>query len=329
MLVQPRRTWVHEIFTYRGTVLPTIWRRLLVVGGISLILTIGHLETHSFTLRDITPLPFTLTGFAISVFLGFRTTTAYNRFWEGRTLWGALVNASRTFTRQVQTWVALPPGAPNVSPGEPPGSQPDAAATEALTQLRRRLVHHVIAFSHALRQRLRDQHVLAEYNQLLDPPLAEALVGEPNRPQAILAHLTAIVRDAYDRGLIHPNHIPFLEASLAQMTDVQGGCERIGTTPLPYVYRVLVHQIVGIYCFSLPFGLIHTLQWFAPAVTILVAYAFFGLDAIGEELDNPFEIDANDLPLAAITRNIELDLRARLGEQNLPPPARPHRGLLL
>lgn len=322
MLVQPRRTWVHEIFTYRGTVLPTIWRRLLVVGTLSLILTIGHIETHSFTLRDITPLPFTLTGFALSVFLGFRTTTAYNRFWEGRTLWGGIVNASRNFTRQVTHWVAPPPGTP-LHP------QADDPAAQELTLLRRRLVRHVIGFAHALRQRLRDQHTLAEYTDLLDPPLAAALLSEPNRPQAILTHLSALVRDAYDRGLVHPQHVPLIEASLAQLTDMQGGCERIGNTPLPYVYRVLVHQIVGVYCFSLPFGLIHTLQWFAPAVTVLVAYAFFGLDAIGEELDNPFEIDANDLPLAALTRGIEIDLRTRLGDTDLPPPARPHRGLLL
>ncbi len=318
MLVQPRRTWIHEIFTYRGTVLPTIWRRLLVVGGISLALTIGHIETHSFVLRDITPLPFTLTGFALSVFLGFRTTTAYNRFWEGRTLWGALVNASRNFTRQVQTWVAAPPGAP-----------PDPTRDDELEQLRRRLVRHVIGFGHALRQRLRDQHAPDEYAALLDPALLTALTHDRNRPQAILAHVAALLRDAYERGFLHPQHVPVLEASLAAMTDVQGGCERIGSTPLPYIYRVLVHQIVGLYCFSLPFGLIHTLQWFAPAVTVLVAYAFFGLDAIGEELDNPFEIDANDLPLAALTSGIELDLRARLGETGLPPPARPRRGLLL
>jgi ion channel-forming bestrophin family protein len=318
MLVQPRRTWLHEIFTYRGTVLPTIWRRLLFVAGLSLALTLGHIETHTFVLRDITPLPFTLTGFALSVFLGFRTTTAYNRFWEGRTLWGALVNTCRNFTRQVQTWVA-----------PAPGSAPDEAQLAAVAELRRRLVHHTIAFGHALRQRLRDQHDPAEYAALLDPPLRDALAGDANRPQAITAHMARMLREAYDAGLLHAQHVPVLEASLTAMTDVQGGCERIGSTPLPYVYRVLVHQIVGLYCFSLPFGLIHTLQWFAPAVTMLVAYAFFGLDAIGEELDNPFEIDANDLPLAALTRGIEIDLRARLGETTLPEPARPHRGLLL
>lgn len=316
MLVQPRRPWIKEIFTYRGTVLPRIWRRLLFIAGLSFALTLGHLELKGFVVRDMTALPFTLTGFALSVFLGFRTTTAYNRFWEGRTLWGALVNTSRNLTRQVHTLLGPQPGAAPVDPAE-------------LGERRRRLVHHTIAFSHALRQRLRDEDDIDEYEALLAPSLHAALPRALNRPQAIAADLGEQLRDAYHAGLIHPQHLPVLEASLVAMTDVQGGCERIGSTPLPYVYRVLVHQIVGLYCFSLPFGLIHTLGWFAPAVTVLVSYAFFGLDAIGDELDNPFELDANDLPLSALTRGIEIDLRARLGESELPSAAEPHRGLLL
>jgi putative membrane protein len=316
MLVQSRQTWIKEIFTYRGTVLPRIWRRLLFIAGLSCALTLGHLELRQFILRDITPLPFTLTGFALSVFLGFRTTTAYNRFWEGRTLWGALVNTCRNLTRQVHTWLGPQPGGPAVDPVE-------------LAERRRRVVHHAIAFSHALRQRLRDEDDIDAYAALLDPPFCQALARDHNRPQAIAAAIGEQLRQAHEAGLIHPQHVALLEANLVAMTDIQGGCERIGSTPLPYVYRVLVHQIVGLYCFSLPFGLIHTLGWFAPAVAVLVSYAFFGLDAIGEELDNPFEVDANDLPLSALTRAIEIDLRARLGESDLPAPAEPHHGLLL
>lgn len=316
MLVRPRRSWIKEIFTYRGTVLPRIWRRLLFIAGLAFTLTLGHLELKGFIVRDITPLPFTLAGFALSVFLGFRTSTAYNRFWEGRTLWGALVNAARNFTRQVHTWLGPQPGAAPVD-------------VEALGERRRRLVYHTIAFSHALRQRLRDEDDIDAYAALIDPPLRAALARDVNRPQAIVSHIGEQLREAYAAGLIHPQHVPVLEAGLAAMTDIQGGCERIANTPLPYVYSVLVHQIVGLYCFSLPFGLLHTLGWLAPAVSVLVSYAFFGLDAIGDELDNPFEVDANDLPLAALTRGIEIDLRARLGESELPTPAAPHHGLLL
>ena len=316
MLVQPRQTWIKEIFTYRGTVLPRIWRRLLFIACLSLVLTVVHVELRDFIIKDITPLPFTLTGFALSVFLGFRTSTAYNRFWEGRTLWGAMVNVCRNLTRHVANWIGPQPGGP---PGD---------AWE-LGERRRRLVHHAIAFTHAVRQRLRDEDDIDAYAALLDAPLCEALKRDLNRPQAIAAAMGAQLRQAYDAGLIHPQHVGMLEHDLVLMTDIQGGCERIGSTPLPYVYRVLVHQIVGLYCFSLPFGLTHTLGWFAPAVSVLVSYAFFGLDAIGDELDNPFETDANDLPLAALTRAIEIDLRARLGESDLPSPAEPHHGLLL
>ncbi len=318
MLVQSQRSWLREIFTYQGTVLPRIWRRLLAVAGLSFMLTLGHVELHQFIVQDITPLPFTLTGFALSVFLGFRTSTAYNRFWEGRTLWGAQVNSSRSFTRQVHAWI-----------GPVPGATADTDAVLGLGELRRRLVHQTIAFGHALRQRLREDDDVDEYEALLDDELRATITTDVNRPQAILSHMAKLLRSAYEHGLIHAQHVPILEGTLTSMTDIQGGCERIRSTPLPYVYRVLVHQIVGLYCFALPFGLIHTLQWFAPIVTVLASYAFFGLDAIGEELDNPFETDANDLPLAAITRTIEIDLRARLGETDLPPPAVPHDGLLL
>ena len=318
VLVQSRQTWLREIFTYQGTVLPRIWRRLMFVAILTVALTVVHVELRQFIVQDITPLPFTLTGFALSVFLGFRTSTAYNRFWEGRTLWGGQVNASRSFTRQVQTWL-----------GPPPGVVLDAAQMGAIVDLRRRLVHHAIAFSHALRQRLREEDDTDEYEALLDPHLCVTIGADLNRPQAIASHMADLLRRAYDDRLIHPQHVPIMEGSLTAMTDIQGGCERIRSTPLPYVYRVLVHQIVGAYCFALPFSLIHTVGWFSPVVAVMVAYSFFGLDAIGEELDNPFETDANDLPLAAITRSIEIDLRARLGESDLPEQAVPHDGLLL
>jgi ion channel-forming bestrophin family protein len=318
MIVLPRRTWIRDIFTYRGTVLPRIWRRLLFIAGLSVLLTVGHLELGLFVPKDITTLPFTLTGFALSVFLGFRTTTAYNRYWEGRTLWGALINTERSFTRQVLHWIG-----PNA------GTTLDDRQSAALAARRSALVHLAVGFAHALRLRLRDQDdvaALARFAAADDLPHLEA---DNNRPQWFIHRITAELRRLLDEGLIHPQHVTFFDASLTAMTDIQGACERIRNTPLPYVYAVLVHQIVGFYCVALPWGLLHTLQWIMPAVAVLVSYAFFGLDVIGEELDNPFDTDANDLPLASLCTAIEIDQRARLGEQDLPPFAQPHNGLLL
>jgi putative membrane protein len=121
--------------------------------------------------------------------------------------------------------------------------------------------------------------------------------------------------------------VPVLEASLTTLTDIQGACERIKSTPIPYSYTVLLHRIVAVYCTLLPFGLMDSIKWATPAVVLAISYCFFGLDAIGDELEQPFGVDINDLPLKAISRTIERNLRERLGEK-VPPPVAPARGVL-
>jgi putative membrane protein len=91
---------------------------------------------------------------------------------------------------------------------------------------------------------------------------------------------------------------------------------------------VLIHRIVAVYCLGLPFGIIDTVGVFTPIVVMMVAYAFFGLDAVGDEIEDPFGLEPNDLPLSALSRMIEVNLRQRLGERDLPPLLRPEKGLL-
>ena len=128
-------------------------------------------------------------------------------------------------------------------------------------------------------------------------------------------------------GWVHPQHGLVLEAALIGITDIQGACERIRSTPIPYSYTVLIHRIVAVYCMLLPFGLMETVKWATPAVVLAISYCFFGLDAVGDELEDPFGTQANDLPLDAISRTIERDLRRRLGEV-VPGPIEPKRGVL-
>jgi ion channel-forming bestrophin family protein len=110
---------------------------------------------------------------------------------------------------------------------------------------------------------------------------------------------------------------------------VQGGCERIRATPIPWSYTVLMHTIVAAYCFALPFGLVATTKLLTPVVVVLIAYAFLGLDAVGDELEQPFGREENDLPLDAISSTIELNLRQLLGETDLPELAEPDAGGIL
>jgi putative membrane protein len=307
-----RPRWLELVFTYRGAALERIRGRLLAVFTVAVAVTLA--ADHFHVLRTtISVVPFTLVGLALSIFLGFRNNTSYDRFWEGRRLWGALVNATRSYARRTLLFLTPAPG-------------DDAAKVDAV---RTTLVKRTIAYVHALRMHLRsgiDWNELARY---LEPDELTALRTQRNVPLAILQGTAMRVRDAYRAGHIHPYHLPVLEQTLSDLTDIQGGCERIKNTPIPFSYTVLIHQIVATYCFSLPFGLVETLHEWTPIVVLIVAHAFLSLDAIGDEIEDPFGTDPNDLPLDAISQTIEINLRQALGEVDVPPLPTPVNRLLM
>lgn len=225
------------------------------------------------------------------------------------------MNDTRSLARQILTLVGPQPGAPEID-------------RDALAKLHTELVHRVIAWAHAVRLHLRGQDDLSELAPLLPSEELEALKTQRNRPYAI-THGTALrIQGAYQRGLVHPMHLPVLEQSLTSLTDIQGGAERIQSTPIPFSYTTLIHRITAVYCYALPFGVVDTVGIFTPFVVTIVAYAFFGLDVVGDEIDMPFGHDPNDLPLRSITRTIEINLRQRLGERDLPPMLEPVNGIL-
>jgi putative membrane protein len=308
MWVEKRQSSWIETVVLGGFALPHIWTRTLTVTVLSILATVLYEEVPQFH-YSLTVAPFTIIGLPLGIFLGFRNNSAYDRFWEGRKLWGALVNTSRSFTRQILTLLDSPDG------------------MEQLRDFQRETVHLLIAYVHALRLHLRD----AKPGQVLDGslPVEEhaSHEGEHNVPLGILQTLAERLATARRKGWVHPQHVLVLEASLIGITDIQGACERIRSTPIPYSYTVLIHRIVAVYCMLLPFGLMETVKWATPAVVLAISYCFFGLDAVGDELEDPFGTQANDLPLDAISRTIERDLRRRLGEV-VPGPIEPKRGVL-
>ena len=309
-------SWLRIVLTYSGSALRRIWLRLLLTTLLAVVVTELYVDFDLFHF-DLTVTPFSLIGLALSIFLGFRNNTSYDRFWEGRKLWGRLVNTSRSLTRQILTMIG------------PRERDPSELAPPAeLEATRRRLVYRLIAYVHALRLHLRDQGDLGELAPLLDADERAALEAELNRPIALLQRMGDDLRALWDRGWIDTIHLPVLEASLTALADIQGGCERIKSTPIPFSYTVLIHRIVAVYCLGLPFGIIDTVGVFTPVVVMMVAYAFFGLDAVGDEIEDPFGLEPNDLPLSALSRMIEVNLRQRLGERDLPPLLRPEKGLL-
>lgn len=293
MIVPTSMSWLGMLVAVRGTTLDRTWRRILVVTCMAIVVTILR-ERYGMFVASLTVVPFSLVGFALGIFLGFRNNTSYDRFWEGRKLWGSLVNTSRTLTRQIFTLVD----------------------TDDAT--RRELVYRVLAFVHALRLHLRDLPGVSDLSALLPGDELPVLETESNRPNAIAHRLGERFRRLYDGGSVHPLHLVALDESLTRLCDIQGGCERIKSTPIPFTYNVLMHRIVGVYCFTLPFGLVDTLHTATPFVVAMVAYTFFGLDSVGDQLEEPFGFDPNDLPLDGLCTTIEINLRERLGEGELP-----------
>ena len=312
MFVDKRRLWIATV-ALGGVALPHIWMRTLAVTAISIGVTFAYREVPALH-YSITTAPFVLIGLPLGIFLGFRNNTAYDRFWEGRKLWGSLVNTSRSLTRQIVTLVEPQPEAEDKSP-------------EAVRLHEIAMVHMLIAYVHSLRHHLRESDPFSTLARIVPEGEVARLRGESNVPIAILHRIAELMVEARRKHWIHPLHVPVVEQSLTALTDIQGGCERIKSTPIPYSYTVLMHRLVAVYCGLLPFGLDETIGWATPVVVLFVSYALFGLDAIGDEIEQPFDLDPNDLPLSTISRTIEANLRVRIGEK--PPPLfEPRNGVL-
>ena len=287
----------------RGSALAHI---ALPLGAVSANAVLLYLLHDWLTWLTLTATPFSILGVALSIFLGFRNNACYDRWWEARKLWGLLINRSRIVTRQVLDFA------------------------DSSDDVHRELVYRQIAFVHALRLHLREQlDRLPELEPFLGEEEVAALRGSTNVPNAILQGTGDRVRDLWKAGQIDTFHVPVLDDSLTVLANIQGGCERIKNPPVPLAYTMLTHRIVGMYCFTLPLGLLDSVGGLTPFVVAIVSFAFLGLDSVGSQIEDPFEEDPNDLPLSTISRMIERNLRERLGETDLPPSLGPVDGMLI
>lgn len=277
---------------------------LLLVAAISSAVALAHryLEFRP----AISPLPFSVVGVALSIFLAFRNNAAYDRYWEGRKLWGGIVNSSRSFGRQATTLLV--------------SADPDAAER---TAAQRRLVRRQIAWAHALRAALRGDDVADAMPALLEDAELVALKTAPNQPVALAQTQARELAAAAARGWLSEHRHLALDQTLTDLTALQGGCERIKKTPIPLAYRFFTHTFVRVFCVLLPFALVDQLGLATVVASLAVTFVFCVLDRIGGIIEDPFTTNFNSLPLTAICRTIEIDLRSQLGETDLPPPLLP------
>ncbi|MEM9701852.1 MAG: bestrophin family ion channel [Planctomycetota bacterium] len=326
MIVKPKRRmpWLRMIFSISGSSLEDTYPKILSAGLFAALVTGIHhvvVDRMDWSENLLSFEPFTVMGLAISVFLSFRAKATYDRWWEGRKLWGRMVNVSRSFTRQCAMMTSGAAPVPTVGADDPPPESSELGGRCGL--FAREMALRQIAYVHAFRHHLRDSDPQADLRRILDEEETEAALAQTNRPIALLQQTGLRLREAWKTGHINDYHLIHLEHSLTEMTAIQGGCERIKKTPMPYSYTVLTHRMVFFYCFALPFGLVGTLGWLCPITVLLVSYAFLGLDALGDEIEEPFGLDPEDLPLLALCRTIEIDLRELTGAGNVPPPLHP------
>ena len=304
MIVRDRPSGLKMFLLLRGSILPKILPSLLATTLIAVLVTVSHGDLFALKIT-LTTIPFSLIGLPIAIFLGFRNTAAYDRFWEGRKLWGELVLRTRNLSRQCCSLIA--------------DEQP-ATALLGLADVRVRMIFRAIAFAHALRLLLRDEAEVHEFEGLLVAAELEGIRQASNQPDYLMKKmgedLALCLREKRIDSCLATN----VDATLSGMCAAAASCERIKSTPIPFSYTLLLHRTAYLYCFLLPFGLVDSVGFMTPFVVAIVAYTFFGLDALGDEIEEPFGVDANDLPLNAICRAIEINLRESLEDVNLPKP---------
>jgi putative membrane protein len=304
MIVRPKPSVLGLLFILRGSVVPQIAPRLVGV-AIAALAAVLVAARYPVAFGHESVAPFTLIGLALSVFLSFRNNACYDRWWEGRRLWAQVIREARGFAREVAA----------ILPGDGQGA------------LRRRLVRRVIAFAAALGARLRSRDEAAAAAPFLEPEEAASIAGFGNPPDALLRACTADFAAALNVPAAADIRFQTLEARILGLSEAQAGCERIVQTPLPFAYGLLLHRTAWVFCLILPFGLVGALGWWTPAVAVVVAYTLFGLGVLGDELEEPFGLGQNDLPVDALVRQVEIELLQALGDP-APEPLQPVRYLL-
>lgn len=297
MILRPRPTGWQLLYILRGSIVPAVAPKVLAIFVLAIgVSALGELW-HPVGIERVSVAPFSLVGLVLTIFLSFRNNACHERWWEGRKQWGQLIVETRSLARECAT---LLPG--------------DAA-------LRMRVLRNAIGFAHALAARLRGKDMQAVARPWIDD--AQALASRQNTPDLLLTRISADLAEAHRAGAIDSILYGVLEQRVTAMAGIQAACERIAGTPLPFAYTLLLHRCAWLFCVLLPFGLATTLGWATPVVSAVLAYAFFGLDQLGDETEEPFGTEPNDLPLDAIVRTIEIDLLDSLGVRPLPEPLQP------
>ena len=255
----------------------------------------------------------------VGIFIVFRFNEAYQRWWEARILWGGLVNESRNFARQVETFLTT---------DRAPRLGSDAAAHA----VHRTLVYRHLAYCNALRLSLRRQDSWEELEPFLSPDELHELEGYVNKPTRLAFTQGRALAKLFEADVAQSILLTQLDATMNRLLSIQGGCERIKTTAFPDDVRFVSKAMVWLSGIAIPVAFLTTnneLHVLEVVAVVVISLSFMIVEQLGASLKNPFENLDNDTPMSALCRTIEIDLRQQLGETELPPPIEPVDGVLM
>jgi ion channel-forming bestrophin family protein len=297
--------------------LSRILREVYRVAGVMLVydtcVAIAYVKfgLHWISMPDI---PLAIFGGVITAIIGFRNNSSYARWWEARMLWGQVVNQSRNLGRQTLSMFE--------------SAEPSDASAFERSEVQRQIILLQVAYVHALRCQLRALLPWKDLEHILGADNIEPFRRSSNVPLSIQKQIGLLLAKCFEHGWIDSVRWAAIDRSLSELLNAQGGLERIKNTPMPKHYDIIPQVFVTIYCVLLPLGMVASLKLLTPLGSTLVGVIVLALDQIGRDLENPFDNGVHDLPLNAISCNIEIDLRQLLGDRDVPEPEKIIDGVL-
>jgi putative membrane protein len=270
-------------FQLAGSVVPLLIPRIAICVGLGLGAAWGY-QNYGIKIPSIAH---TLLGVALGLLLVFRTNASYDRFWEGRKLFGSIVNRSRDLLRQASHFIE--------------GDDEQAA------QHRREVRRFVLMFFGLLRQYLRAERELNEVGVQMTDAERAALEPAAVRPNLAVYWLTEELARAQRSGRLSEQKLWLMDQNITALVDNWGGCERIMRTPVPFAYAQHIKAFLTLFCLTAPWAMVESMKWYTPVAAGVLAYGMFGIDEIGIEIEDPFGTDPNDLPIDAMGKRIEAD----------------------
>ena len=277
------KNWFSFVLKGLGYQFPGMIFSLITMGVATAIL--AYLEvTHNIIPKDFPSIFHTVLGIVIGLLLVFRTNTAYDRWWEGRKQLGGLVNTSRNIAIKFEAYLY-------------------EIDYEGKTEIRKL----ISAFAWAMKEHLR-LHDYSKFAQFIPKRLQKDFQKAGHKPNFIILELSKHIQILLRKDLINGQQLIVLEQDINVLINVLGACERIRNTPIPKGYAIHLKRILLIYVVSLPISFLHTLQFWAVPIAMIVFYTMVGIELVGEEIEDPFGTDPNDLPMDALSSKIKTNV---------------------